>query len=295
MKEYIQVAESLMNKRVAEIADRVAAKADTVKVVLIAGPSSSGKTTTSKKLSIQLKVLGYDPVVIGLDDYFVNRDRTPKDEHGEFDFECLEALDVEYLNEQLLALFRGEEVELPAYDFKSGSRKPSGRRIRLGDRQILVMEGIHGLNDQLTPRIPREQKFKIYVSALTQINLDYHNRISTTDNRLIRRMVRDNQFRGNPALGTLKMWPSVQRGERLHIFPFQNGADAALNSALDYELGALKIYAEPILRTVKPTDPEYSEAKRILNFLSFFAPIPAQFIPQDSIVREFIGESSFKY
>ena len=295
MKEYIQVAESLMNKRVAEIADRIAAKADTIKVVLIAGPSSSGKTTTSKKLSIQLKVLGYDPVVIGLDDYFVDRDRTPRDEYGELDFECLEALDVEYLNEQLLALFRGMEVELPAYDFKSGSRKPSGRRIRLGERQILVMEGIHGLNDRLTPRIPREQKFKIYVSALTQINLDYHNRISTTDNRLIRRMVRDNQFRGNPALGTLKMWPSVQRGERLHIFPFQNSADAALNSALDYELGALKIYAEPLLRSVKPTEPEYCEAKRILNFLAFFAPIPAQFIPQDSIVREFIGESSFKY
>ncbi len=295
MKDYIQVAEALNNKRVAEIADLVAARASTVKVVLIAGPSSSGKTTTSKKLSIQLRVLGYDPVVIGLDNYFINRDRTPVDENGDPDFECLEALDVEYLNEQLVALFKGDEIELPLYDFKAGSRKPSGRKIKLGDRQILVMEGIHGLNDKLTPRIPREQKFKIYVSALTQINMDGHNRISTTDNRLLRRMVRDNQFRGHSALQTIKMWPSVQRGERLHIFPFQNGADAALNSALDYELGVLKSYAEPILRTVKPVDPEYCEAKRLLNFLAFFAPIPAQFVPNDSLVREFIGESVFKY
>jgi len=295
MRDYIQVAEALNNKRLAELADQVAAKSDTCKVVMIAGPSSSGKTTTSKKLSIQLRVLGFEPVVIGLDDYFVDRTRTPRDERGEPDFECLEALDIEYLNEQLLALFRGEEVELPSFDFKTGSRRPSGKVIRMTERQILIMEGIHGLNDRLTPRIPREQKFKIYVSALTQINLDEHNRISTTDNRLIRRMVRDNQFRGNSALTTLKMWPSVQRGERLHIFPFQNTADAALNSALDYELGVLKIYAEPILRTVKPMDPEYCEARRLLNFLAFFAPIPAQFVPLDSIVREFIGESSFKY
>lgn len=295
IKEYIQVAEALNAKRVAEIADQVAARSGEVKVALIAGPSSSGKTTTSKKLSIQLRVMGFEPIVIALDDYFVSRDRTPVDEKGEFDFECLEALDVEYLNEQLLALFAGQEIELPAFDFKSGNRRPSGRTIKLGERQILIMEGIHGLNDKLTPRIPKEQKFKIYVSALTQINLDEHNRISTTDNRLIRRMVRDNQFRGRSALETIKMWPSVQRGERLHIFPFQNNADAALNSALDYELGVLKIYAEPLLRTVKPMDPEYCEAKRLLNFLSFFAPIPTQFVPQDSIVREFIGESSFKY
>jgi len=186
-------------------------------------------------------------------------------------------------------------VELPAFDFKTGERKPSGKRLRLGERTILIMEGIHGLNDRLTPRIPRDQKFKIYVSALTQINLDEHNRISTTDNRLIRRMVRDNQFRGRSARDTIRMWPSVQRGERLHIFPFQNGADAALNSALDYELGVLKVYAEPLLRSVKPMDPEYCEAKRLLNFLAFFAPIPAQYVPQDSLVREFIGESSFKY
>lgn len=295
IKDYITVAESLMTKTVAEIADQVAARRETVKVVLIAGPSSSGKTTTSKKLSIQLRVLGFEPMVIGLDDYFVDRTCTPRDENGEFDFECLEALDVEYLNEQLLQLFAGEEVELPAFDFKTGERRASGKRLRLGERTILIMEGIHGLNDRLTPRIPREQKFKIYVSALTQINLDEHNRISTTDNRLIRRMVRDNQFRGRSARDTIRMWPSVQRGERLHIFPFQNGADAALNSALDYELGVLKVYAEPLLRSVKPMDPEYCEAKRLLNFLAFFAPIPAQYVPQDSLVREFIGESSFKY
>ncbi len=295
VKDYITVAESLMTKNVAEIADQVAARRDTAKVVLIAGPSSSGKTTTSKKLSIQLRVLGFEPMVIGLDDYFVDRTRTPRDENGEFDFECLEALDVDYLNEQLLELFAGGEVELPSFDFKSGERRPSGKRLKLGERTILIMEGIHGLNDRLTPRIPREQKFKIYVSALTQINLDEHNRISTTDNRLIRRMVRDNQFRGRSALETIRMWPSVQRGERLHIFPFQNGADAALNSALDYELGVLKVYAEPILRSVKTMDPEYCEAKRLLNFLAFFAPIPAQYVPQDSLVREFIGESSFKY
>jgi len=295
IKDYITVAESLMNKNVAEIADRIASRRDTAKVVLIAGPSSSGKTTTSKKLSIQLRVLGFEPMVIGLDDYFVDRTRTPRDENGELDFECLEALDVEYLNEQLVELFEGKEVELPSFDFKTGERKPSGKRLQLGGRTILIMEGIHGLNDRLTPRIPKEQKFKVYVSALTQINLDEHNRISTTDNRLIRRMVRDNQFRSRSALETIKMWPSVQRGERLHIFPFQNAADAALNSALDYELGVLKVYAEPILRSVKPMDPEYCEAKRLLNFLAFFAPIPAQYVPQDSIVREFIGESSFKY
>jgi len=295
IKDYIVIAESLMNKRVAEIADQVAAKRDSVRVVLIAGPSSSGKTTTSKKLSIQLRVLGFEPMVIGLDDYFVDRTRTPRDENGDLDFECLEALDVEYLNEQLLELFAGKEVELPAFDFKTGERRPSGKRINMGERTILIMEGIHGLNDRLTPRIPKEQKFRIYVSALTQINLDEHNRISTTDNRLIRRMVRDNQFRGRSALETIKMWPSVQRGERLHIFPYQNSADTALNSALDYELGVLKIYAEPILRSVKPMDPEYCEAKRLLNFLAFFAPIPAQYVPQDSLVREFIGESSFKY
>jgi uridine kinase len=295
IKDYIQVAEALQNKKIAGIADQVASRAGNVKVVLIAGPSSSGKTTTSKKLAIQLRVMGYDPVAISLDDYFVNRDRTPKDEDGEPDFECLEALDVEYLNEQLVELFDGREIELPLYDFKSGTRKSSGKRLRLGERSLLVMEGIHGLNERLTPRIAHDQKFKVYVSALTQLNLDDHNRVSTTDNRLLRRMVRDYNFRAHTAEATLKMWPSVGRGERKHIFPFQNSADAAFNSALDYELGVLKIYAEPLLRTVKPTAPEYSEARRLQAFLDAFAPIPAQSVPRDSILREFIGDSEFKY
>jgi len=295
IKDYMKVAEALQNKKIAAIADRVADRSKEVKVVLIAGPSSSGKTTTSKKLSIQLTVMGFDPQVISLDDYFVERDRTPKDENGEYDFECLEALDVDYLNEQLLALFAGEEIELPAFDFKVGARKPSGKRLKLKSNQLLVMEGIHGLNDRLTPRIPATQKFKVYVSALTQLNLDDHNRVSTTDNRLLRRMVRDYNFRGHSALATLKMWPSVQAGERKHIFPFQNSADAAFNSALDYELGVLKVYADPLLRTVKPDAVEYAEAKRLLAFLDNFTPIPASAVPKDSILREFIGESDFKY
>jgi uridine kinase len=295
IKDYIRVAETLQDKKIAAMADQIAGRADRVKVALIAGPSSSGKTTTSKKLAIQLKVIGFDPVTISLDDYFIDRARTPLDEKGEPDFECLEALDVAYLNEQLVALFAGEEIALPSYDFKAGCRKDSGKKLRLGDRSILVMEGIHGLNDKLTPRIARDQKFEIYVSALTQINLDDHNRVSTTDNRLLRRMVRDYNFRGHSAQQTLKMWPSVQAGERSHIFPFQNSADAAFNSALDYELGVLKVYAEPLLRTVKPTMSEYSEARRLQSFLDNFAPIPAASVPGDSILREFIGDSEFKY
>jgi uridine kinase len=295
IKEYIQVAEALQDKKIAAIADEVAARAGKVKVALIAGPSSSGKTTTSKKLAIQLRVLGFEPVAISLDDYFVDRDRTPRDASGEYDFECLEALDVEYLNEQLVTLFSGGEIELPAFDFKTGTRKSSGRKLKLGERGILVMEGIHGLNDRLTPRIPAAQKYKIYVSALTQINLDDHNRVSTTDNRLLRRMVRDYNFRGHSAQATLKMWPSVQAGERKHIFPYQNSAHAAFNSALDYELGVLKVYAEPLLRTVKPVSVEYSEARRLQAFLDNFAPIPAASVPGDSILREFIGDSGFKY
>jgi uridine kinase len=295
IKAYIQVAEALQNKKIAAIADEIAAKAGKVKVALIAGPSSSGKTTTSKKLAIQLKVIGFDPSIISLDDYFVDRERNPRDANGDYDFECLEALDIDFLNEQLLALFGGEEIELPSFDFKTGTRRSSGKKLRLGERGILVMEGIHGLNDKLTPRIPREQKYKIYVSALTQINLDDHNRVSTTDNRLLRRMVRDYNFRGHSAQSTLQMWPSVQSGERDHIFPYQNSADTAFNSALDYELGVLKIYAEPLLRTVKPSCGEYSEARRLQAFLDNFSPIPSVSVPGDSILREFIGDSEFKY
>lgn len=295
IKEYIMVAEALQNKKIAALAEAVAARADTAKVVLIAGPSSSGKTTTSKKLAIQLKVLGFEPIPIELDSFFIDRAKTPLDDEGKPDFECLEALDIAYLNELLLRLFSGDEVELPAYDFKAGARRGTGQTLRLSGHEILILEGIHGLNDALTPRVPRESKFKIYVSALTQLNLDDHNRISTTDYRLLRRMVRDHNFRGHSARATLAMWPSVQRGERAHIFPFQNSADAALNSALDYELGVLKVFADPLLRTIKPTMPEYAEARRIQAFLDNFTPIPAQHVPKDSTLREFIGESDFHY
>jgi uridine kinase len=296
IRDYIRIAEAFQEKKLYEIADRIYEKKEAVKTVLIAGPSSSGKTTTAKKLSIALKVMGIEPIAISLDDYYLGTDLTPKDEKGEPDFECLEALDVPYLNEQILTLLAGGEVTLPVFDFKQGRRRESGgRRIRLGRRTMLVIEGIHGLNDALTSQINRETKFKLYVSALTQLNLDDHNRIPTSDNRLLRRMVRDYQFRGAGAEKTFKMWPSVQKGERKHIFPFQNQADAAFNSALDYELAVLKFYAEPLLRSVKPGQKEYAEAARLLSFLENFAPIPPQYVPGQSILREFIGESEFKY
>lgn len=295
IQDFILVAEALQNKKLALIADRIAEKSDKTKVVLIAGPSSSGKTTTAKKLAIQLKVLGFRPIHIELDNYFVDRSRTPLDKDGKPDFECLEALDIEYLNQQLLDLFDGKEVELPLYDFKSGTRKASGRKISLSNNEILIIEGIHGLNDRLTPHIPAENKLKIYVSALTQLNIDDHNRVRTTDYRLLRRMVRDYNFRGHSAQATLGMWSSVQRGERLYIFPFQGSADIAFNSALDYELGVLKVFAEPLLQAVKPQHDEYPDARRIQAFISRISPISPQYVPSDSILREFIGGSVFKY
>ena len=293
MKEYIQVAEALQNKKIASLAEAVAARRSDLRLVLIAGPSSSGKTTTAKKLAVQLKVLGYEPIPIELDNFFIDRDRTPLDAEGKPDFECIEALDVERLNQVLVGLLAGEEMELPEYDFIAGKHRSPGPRLRLKGNEILILEGIHGLNDALTRKLPRKEKFKIYVSALTQLNLDDHNRISTTDYRLLRRMVRDYNFRGHSAQATLSMWPSVQRGERDHIFPFQNSADEAFNSALDYELGVLKVFAEPLLRTIKPNLREYAEARRIQAFLDSFVPIPAQYVPRDSILREFIGESDF--
>ncbi|MDR1428843.1 MAG: nucleoside kinase [Spirochaetaceae bacterium] len=295
IRDYIRIAEAFQAKKMAEIAGRIYERKDEVKVVLIAGPSSSGKTTSAKRLSIELKVMGMEPVAISLDDYYRGTEQTPKDENGQPDFECLEALDVPCLNEQLLALFKGEEVEIPSFDFKAGRRRAEGKSLRLGRRSILIIEGIHGLNDALTPAIERSKKFKLYVSALTQLNLDDHNRIPTSDNRLLRRMVRDNQFRGAGAERTIRMWPNVQKGERKHIFPFQDSADAAFNSALDYELAVLKFYADPLLRSVKPTMAEYAEAVRLLSFLENFAPIPPQYVPGTSILREFIGESEFKY
>jgi uridine kinase len=295
IKDFIYVAEALHNKKIARIADSVYEKGKNVKVVLIAGPSSSGKTTFTKKLAIELTVHGYSPVALSIDDYFVPREKTPRDEEGNYDFEAIEAIDVEFLNRHLLALFRGEEIQIPAFDFKTGSRRESGKKLRLPEGGILLIEGIHGLNDKLTPLIPGDTKFKVYVSALTQLNLDEHNRISTTDNRLIRRMVRDFQFRGHSADTTLSMWPSVRRGEDKNIFPFQDSADAAFNSALDYELGVLKPIIDPILRTVKPRHETYHEALRILSFLENFIPIPVKYVPPASILREFVGDSSFKY
>jgi uridine kinase len=292
---FVRVAETLHDKKIANIADRIHERQEDIRVVLVAGPSSSGKTTFTKKLAIQLQVVGFNPSIISLDDYFVPREETPRDENGNYDFEALEAIDIQLLNEHLIRLFDGEEIQVPSFDFRSGRRREYGSRLALSERGILLMEGIHGLNDRLTPRVPRERKYKIYVSALTQVNLDDHNRIPTTDNRLLRRMVRDYQFRGHSAVDTLEMWPSVRKGENTHIFPFQNSADSAFNSALDYELAVLKVYAEPLLKTVKPYHKVYTEAVRLLSFLNNFAPLPARYVPSSSILREFIGNSSFEY
>ncbi len=294
IKEFVNITETLQNKCIADIADTIQKRKD-IKVILIAGPSSSGKTTTSKKLSMQLKVLGLTPRVIELDTYYVGRDKTPLDEKGQPDYECLEALAVEQLNKDLVDLFAGKEISLPAYDFNEGKRYDSGKKMKLEKNDILVLEGIHGLNDNLTPAIPVKNKFKIYLSALTQLNLDDHNRISTSDNRLVRRIVRDYNYRGKSAIDTMRMWENVHRGERAYIFPYQNNADVMLNTALDYELAVLKVYADPLLRCVTPLDKEYDEATRILRFLDNFAPIPANLVPTQSIIREFIGGSDFKY
>ena len=296
IRDYIHIAEAFQEKKLVEIAEQIYKRKDSLKTILIAGPSSSGKTTTAKRLSFALKVMGIEPIAIGLDDYYVGTENTPLDENGKPDFECLKALDIEFLNKQLLALHAGKEVTLPVFDFKSGNRRESGgRTIKLDRRTMLIIEGIHGLNDELTPSIERDSKFKLYVSALTQLNLDDHNRIPTRDNRLLRRMVRDSQFRGAGAIRTFQMWPSVLRGENKHIFPFQNEADAAFNSALDYELAVLKFYAEPLLHSIKPGMHEYAEAVRLLSFLENFTPIPPQYVPGKSILREFIGDSEFKY
>ncbi|TVR67394.1 MAG: nucleoside kinase [Spirochaetaceae bacterium] len=295
IKEFIRVNEALHDKKIASIADRIRSVSDDVRVVLIAGPSSSGKTTFTKKLAVQLTVVGLIPVIISLDDYFVPRERTPRDAEGKFDFEQLGAIDVELLNEDLLGLFSGKEIALRTFNFKTGQPEYRGGSLKLPERGVLLMEGIHGLNDALTPRIPAERKYKIYVSALTQLNLDDHNRIATTDNRLIRRMVRDHQFRGHTAASTLTMWPSVRRGENKNIFPFQESADSTFNTALDYELGVLRNYAEPLLRQVKPTDELYHEAVQLQTFLKNFSVIPEKLVPQESILREFIGDSGFHY
>ncbi len=295
VNDFINVSETFQQKNIANIATQVYMRKK-VRVILIAGPSSSGKTTTSKKLSLQLQAIGYKTKLISLDDYYLEHSKTPVDENGQLDLECIEALDIELLNQNLIDLFDGKEVIIPTYNFHDG--KPyfdEKNKMKLAENEILILEGIHGLNEKLTPKIPNELKFKLYLSALTQLNLDDHTRISTSDNRLIRRIVRDAQFRGKGASGTIKMWPSVRKGEEKYIYPFHNNADAILNTALDYELAVLKVYAEPLLKCVKPSEEEYSEACRLLKFLENFAGITPTAVPGDSIIREFIGNSTFKY
>ncbi|MDE5613998.1 MAG: nucleoside kinase, partial [Treponemataceae bacterium] len=252
-------------------------------------------TTSAKKLSLHLQALGYTPRVISLDNYYVGRDRNPKDENGNYDYECLEALDIPLLNQNLVDLFAGKEIQVPSYNFDLGQPYYTGKTMKLRPHDILIVEGIHGLNDRLTPLIKNEYKFKVYLSALTQLNIDDHNRVPSRDNRLIRRIVRDAKFRGKSAAATISMWDNVQKGENLHIFPFQNNADAVLNTALDYELAVLKVYADPLLRCVSPEQKEYAEASRLLQFLDLFSPMAADYVPGQSIVREFIGGSMFKY
>jgi uridine kinase len=293
--DVIHVAEALQNKKIARIAEEICGPDRHIRLVLIAGPSSSGKTTMARKLSIELRAMGRDPVALSVDDYFLPRTRTPLGADGKPDFEALEAVDVELLNEHLKCLLSGEEVAVPRYDFVTGGRGEGSHKLRLRDESVLVVEGIHALNDRLTPLVPRANKFKIYVSAITQIALDNYTRIPTTDNRLIRRMVRDYQYRGHSALQTLRMWPSVRRGEDRNIFPYQNTADAVFNSALVYELAVLKVYAEPLLRTIKPDVREYSDARRLLYLLSHFSSITPTWVPSQSILREFVGGSEFHY
>ncbi|GMO59961.1 MAG: nucleoside kinase [Termitinemataceae bacterium] len=294
IRDFININEAYQNKKLADIALLIAEKKDKLKVILIAGPSSSGKTTTAKRLSIQLRMLGINPIAISLDDYYQHPSLAPKDENGQPDLECLEALDVPYLNKQILDLLNGSEITLPIFDFKTGTRR-DGKTIKLNSNDVLLLEGIHGLNDALTSKIDHDTKFKIYVSALTQMNIDEHIRVSTTDNRLLRRLVRDYNFRGSSASKTLSMWEGVQKGAEKHIFKFQNTADAVFNSALDYEISVLRTYAEPLLRSVLPNTPEYAEALRLLTFIENFSGIPSTFVPSQSILREFIGDSEFKY
>jgi len=287
------VQEALQEKKIAEVAEEIVKKGN-VKFVMIAGPSSSGKTTFSHRLSIQLRAAGLHPHPIAVDDYFVDREKTPLDADGNYDFECLEAIDVEQFNSDMTALLRGEEVELPSFNFKTGKREYKGNKKKLGKADILVIEGIHGLNDLLSHSLPRENKFKIYISALTQLNVDEHNRIPTTDGRLIRRIVRDARTRGASAERTIMMWPSVRRGEQNNIFPYQEDCDIMFNSALLYELAVLKQYAEPLLFSVPVDSPAYTEAKRLLKFLDYFLGAGSDDIPHNSILREFVGGSCFK-
>ena len=291
INDVMLVNEALQEGKIGKIAENIARQGK--KIVMIAGPSSSGKTTFSHRLSIELMVQGLKPHPIAADDYFKNRSETPRDENGDYDFECLEAIDVEQFNKDMTGLLNGLEVSLPTYNFKTGKREYKGGTMKLGKDDILVIEGIHGLNDKFSEALPKESKFKIYISALTQLNIDDHNRIHTTDLRLLRRMVRDARTRGNSAEDTLARWASVRRGEEKNIFPFQEEADEMFDSSLIYELAVLKQYAEPLLFGISGTSPYYSEANRLLKFLNYFLPMPSDSVPKNSLVREFIGGNCF--
>ena len=292
--QLIQISEALQEKKIARIADEIAQRRG-IRLILIAGPSSSGKTTTCKRLSVQLAVNGIKPISVSLDDYFIDREHTPRDEKGDYDFEHLHALNLPLLNEQMNALFRGEEVELPRYNFQKGQSEKSGRKLRLHDDEVLVVEGIHALNPELMSQVPNDQIFRVYASALTTLLLDKHNYIPTTDNRLLRRIIRDHKYRGVSAIDTIRRWPSVRAGENKWIFPYQENADAMFNTAMLFELAVIKSQAEPLLELVPENVPEYAEAYRLLKFLRYIKPIPDTQIPPTSLLREFLGGSSFKY
>ncbi len=295
VSDFIKIAEALHEKRIAQIADEITREYGKIKLVLIAGPSSSGKTTFAKRLGVQLRVNEKNPVVISLDNYFLDRDKTPRDENGNYDFDSIEALDLKLINEHLRDLLAGKEVAIPKFDFKKGKRVGIEKKLKLAKGDIIVIEGIHGLNPRLSELVPDEAKFRIYVSALTQLSVDAHNRISTSDTRLIRRIVRDKLFRGHSALDTLRMWPNVRKNEEKHIFPYQENADVMFNSSLVYEMAVLKLYADAMLEQVTPDNPEYADAVRLLSILSHFLGIMPTEVPPTSILREFIGGSSFKY
>lgn len=293
-KDIILLSEALHEKKIAHIADKIVEDRKK-RVILIAGPSSSGKTTFAKRLGIELRLNGLKPKTISVDNYFVEREETPRDEFGNYNFEALEAVDLKLLNNHLVKLLNGEEIEMPTFDFKDGHKYYLGQKMKLEEDEVLVMEGIHCLNDKLTPEIPKEQKFKIYISALTVLNIDYYNRISTTDTRIIRRTVRDSQFRGYDALKTLSSWYSISAGEEKNIFPFQEDADVMFNTSLVYEINALKNYALPLFKKIGKESPEYAEAKRLCEFLKYFEPIELEYIPKNSLLQEFLGHGIFEY
>ncbi|MCI8637250.1 MAG: nucleoside kinase [Clostridia bacterium] len=294
IKDVIMLDEALHEKKIANIADEIA-KNRNVKIVLIAGPSSSGKTTFAQRLGLQLRINRIKPVTISVDNYFVERKDTPRDENGEYNFECIEAIDLELFNEHLTKLLNGEEVEIPEFDFLEGTKRYNGKKLKLESDEVLVIEGIHCLNDKLTSKIAKEQKYKIYISALTVLNMDRYNRISTTDTRLVRRIVRDNQFRGYSAKQTIATWHKVNNGEEKNIFPYQEEANSIFNTSLIYELGVLKGVVMPLLEEIKPEEPEYAEATRLINMLKYFETITPEYVPTNSLLKEFLGGGNFKY